>query len=246
MNLDMLNIDTDVEENEDYIPGGDFSFNTGVYPMKVDIAYMGESTRGAVSLTAHFKEVDGNRTHRETFYVTSGKAKGRSNTYTDRGGKKRLLPGMEAMNQLAIVVTGQKLAQLSPEKRTIKLYNYEAKKDLPTDVPALTDLIGKTVHIALTKCRENKRVKVGTDYVDSAEERIFNEATKFLYEDGHTVAEKIADSVETTWQTGWTEKCPADYVKDSYKEVAVGAGVEAASADAAETNAESVKGLFDD
>ncbi len=246
MNLDMLEIGNDVEKDVDFIPGNNFIFDTGIYPCIIDMAFMGESAGGAISLTLHLKEVDGKRTHQETFYVTSGKAKGRLHYYVDRGGNKRNLPGMSAMNQLSIIVTDKKLSKLKPENRTIKLRNFEAQKDLPTEVPALVELCGKQVTVALTKCRENKRVKVGDEYIDTAEERVFNEVTQFLHENGTTVAETHDGSSETAWKDKWLSTCGSEYVRDKYKEIAIGSSVEAASADAAAANEETVKGLFDD
>lgn len=246
MQLDMLNVDADVESNEDFLPG-DFTKNTGMVPFTVDVAYMGESVNGAISVTVHLKEVGGNGGHRETFYVTSGTAKGRANTYVDkRSGKKRLLPGMESMNQLAIITTGKKLGALSTEEKMIKLWNFEERKELPAKVPALVEMIGQQVLVAITKCRENKRQKVGDEYVDTAAERIFNEAGKFLHPDGHTVAEKIAEESDTTYRDNWVKKFGPDYVKDNYKEVTPGQGVEAASVAAAGANGQKVGGLFDD
>lgn len=245
MQLDFLKIDDGVEQNEDFLPGGNFTLDTGMYPMVVDMAFIGESKKGAASITVHFKEVGGKRTHRETFYVTSGKALGRKNTY-EKNGVKHLLPGMEAMNQLAFITTGKKLPELSPEEKTIKLWNFDERKELPTKVPALTQMIGETVLVAITKCAENKRTKVGDKYIDTNDRREFNEVGKFLHEDRFSVAEKIAGEKETGYYTRWTGSFDSDYVNDKYKAVAPGVGVEAASAEAATANKSVVDELFGD
>jgi hypothetical protein len=244
MNLDMLNIDTDVEESTDFMPG-DFNFDTGVYPCLVDMAYLGESAKGAVSVTVLLKEKEGNRTHKETFYVTSGKEKGRKNYYV-KNGKKFLLPGMDNVNQMCLIAAGTGLGKLESEDKMIKLYNFEAKKALPTSVPALVGLIGQEVNVALVKNRTNKQVKVGDDYVKTDKERIFNTASKFFFADGLTVAEAAAGETEATYRDTWTSKFPANYVNDTFEAVAPDATVESASAEAATANAETVKGLFDD
>ena len=243
--LDFLNIDEGVESNEDFMPGGNFVLNTGMYPMVVDMAYLGESTGGAVSVTIHLKEVGGKRQHRETFYVTSGKAKGRKNTY-EKNGVKHLLPGMESVNQLATITTGKALPGLTPEEKTIKVWNFEARKELPTKVPALTEMIGGTVLAAITKTAENKRQLVAGEYIDTNEKREFNEVGKFLHDDRYSVAEKIGSATETGYYTRWTESFDADYVNDKFKPVAPGAGVEAASAEAATAATSVVDDLFGD
>lgn len=244
MLLDNLNIDNDVEgADEDFIPGGNFTLDTGAYPMTVKLAYLGESQGGAMCVTLWLQEVDGNRQHRETFYVTSGKAKGQKNTFTDRAGKKRLLPGMEAMNQLATITTGKPLAAQTSEAKIVKLYDFEERKELPKEVPVLTDMLNQPVLVLITKCRENKRQNVGGEWVDTDQERIFNEAGKFLHPSGHSVAEKKAGGEGTDHRDDWVSKFGPDYVRDKYK-AGAGAGVEAASATAGAANSAEVDSLF--
>ncbi len=244
LDISKLNIDDDVEgQNEDFLPG-DFTKNTGLYPMTVDMAYLMESTNGAIGVTLHLKEIGGNAQHREDFYVTSRTG---SNTYVDkRTKKKRLLPGMDAMNQLALIAAGKKLPALTPEEKIVKVWNFDEKKELPTKVQALTELIGQEVLVALVKRRENKTKKVGDAYVPTPEERVFNEVNKFLYPDGHTVAEKIAEEAETTFRTKWEARYDSDYINDKYTEVAPANGVAAASAAAGAANAKPVSDIFDD
>lgn len=244
--LENLTVDADVEgQNEDYIPGsGGFVMDTGVYPMTIDLAYLGESQGGAMNVTVWLKEVDGNRSHRETFYVTSGKAKGQKNTFTDKSGKKRLLPGMEAMNQLALITTGKPLAGLTPEAKTVKLWDFEERKELPKEVPVLTDMLQQPVLVCITKRRENKRQNVGGEWIDTNEAREFNEVSKFLHPSGHTVAEKKAKE-EAEYRVTWESKFGPDYIADRYKAVDGGAIANASNAAAADNSAE-VNTLFDD
>ena len=247
MNLEQLAIDSDVEQNEDFLPGGDFTLETGLYPMTVDMAYLGESTKGAVSVTVHLKEAGGKRTHRETFYVTSGKEKGRKNTYIDkRSGKKRLLPGMETVNQLALITAEKNLQQLSAEVKLIKLWNFEARKELPTEVNVLTEILGTPVLAAITKNRENKRQKVGDKYIDTAAERVFNEVGKFLHPNGRSVAEEKAGVEDTPYRDGWAKKFGPEYVNDKYVQIVDSAGVTEASSAAATASAQETEDLFSD
>jgi len=245
--LENLKLDDSVEnQDEDFVPGGDFTLPTAIYPMNVDMAFLGESAGGALSVTVHLKEVGGKRTHRETFYVTSRKqADGtRRNTYTDKkSGKQRPLPGMQTVNALAQVAGGKKLHELTPEEKVIKLYNFEEKKELPTKVQALTELMGAPILVAIVKKRENKRKNVDGKWIDTPEERIFNEATKFMHPDGRTVAETVAGETEPKWRTAWEGKFDADYVLDKYVQVA-NSVVPAASMAAAASADTEVDSLF--
>lgn len=243
MLLDKIKIDDNVEQNEDFVPGN-FTKDTGLYPMTVDMAYMGESAGGAANVTVRLKEVGGNYEHRETVYVTSREG---STTYIDkRTGRPRLLPGADTINQLCLITTGKKLPAQDAEMKMVKIYNFQERKELPTEVEVLTDLIGQEVLVALVKRRENKNQKVGDKYVPTAEERVFNEVNKFLYPDGHTVAEKLAEEEDTLFKDRWVKRHGPDYVLDKYVDVGPDNKVAAASAAAGAANAKPVNDLFDD
>jgi len=245
--LNNLKLGDDVEnQDEDYVPGGDFSLPTGVYPMLIDMAYLGESKSGAMNVTVHLNEVGGKRKLRETFYVTTRKAADgtRRNTYIDkRSQKARPLPGMATMNGLAqVACSGKKLHQLTPEEKTIKLWNFEAKAEVATPVSALVEMIGEPVLVAVIRKRENKRKKVGNDYVDTNEAQNLNEVQKFLHPDGTTVAERMAGETAQPWKAKWEKQFDGEYVKDTF--TAVPGNVEAASADAAVATSGEVEDLF--
>lgn len=250
MLLENLKLDDSVKnQDEDFVPGSDFSLPTGLYPFIVDMAYMGESQAGAVSITVHLKEVGGKRTLRETFYVTSRKqADGsRRNTYIDKRTQKvRPLPGMATANALAqVTCSGKKLHQLVPEEKTINLWNYDLKKAVPTPVPALMEMIGQPVLVAVVKKRENKRTKVGKKYIDTNVPRTFNECTKFLYPNGATIAETAAGNDERAWRTKWESAFDADYVLDKFLPITdADEAMETASSNSAEASSQEVTALF--
>ena len=249
MLLDNLKLDNTVEnQDEDFIPGGDFTLPTGLYPMQVDMAYMGESQAGAVSVTVHLKEVGSKRTLRETFYVTTRKAAdgSRRNTYVDkRTQQNRPLPGMASANALAQVTCGGlKLHQLTPEEKVIKLWDYTANAEVPTPVPALTAMIGQPVLVAVVRKRENKRTKVGNKYVNTNEARTFNEVQKFLHPNGASVAEANAGVEDRPFRTKWESSYDSDYVQDSFIPVANTGELASASNKAAEASSQEVTSLF--
>ena len=208
---------------------------------------MGKSQRGAQSVTVHFRQADGNMTHRETFYVTSGEQKG-CKPYYLKDGKKIMLPGYEMMDNLSMLAAGKRLAQLNAEDKVIKLWSYQEKKEVPTNVPVLTELLGKAVRVGLTLNEENRRKKVGDEYVDTNEKREFNEVNKLFHaKGGLTVAEAQAGETEGGFIKEWEERYPADYVRSTFTPVAedTTSVVDAASAAATEAAAEDQAGLFD-
>jgi hypothetical protein len=173
-----------------------------------------------MSLNLHLKVANDSSIVRQTVWVTSGDAKGNKNFYTDQKGKKRLLPGMLQADQIAAITTGKSMAALTPEEKTIKLWNYEAQAEKPTKVHALTEMIGQPLLIGLHKVRANK-VKQDSDgkYVNQKEDRTFNEVDKIFHADGFSVTEKAAEVETAVFHEKWAAKYPEDYVNDKYEAV---------------------------
>ena len=224
MSMQGLAIDTDVESSDkDILAGGGFTKNTGVYDMIVDTAYMGKSQKGAVSLNLIFKaaKAGDNTTFRQTLWVASGDAKGNKNYYVDKNNKKRLLPGMAQADHISHICTGKPLATLTPEEKTIKLYDFDKKAEMPTKVAALTELHGTKIKVGVHKIRSNKVVKnQAGGYDDTAAERVYNEIDKVFFPDGMTLAEKRAEATEPKFIGKWMAKFNEEYIDDQFKQVA--------------------------
>ena len=104
--LDNMKEDNSIAEDGDFIGGGSFLLESGTYDMIIDLAYFDVSKGGANSLTFHFKGPNGESV-RETFWVTSGTAKGCKNYYLDKDGNKRYLPGFSQANAICkLIVMG--------------------------------------------------------------------------------------------------------------------------------------------
>ena len=224
MSMQGLAIDSDVEASDkDILAGGGFTKNTGVYDMIVDTAYMGKSAKGAVSVNLILKSaVTGdNTTFRQTLWVASGDKKGNKNYYVDKNNKKRLLPGMAQADHISHICTGKPLATLTPEEKTIKLYDFDKKAEMPTKVAALTEMHGCKIKVGVHKVRANKVVKnQAGGYDDTAAERVYNEIDKVFFPDGLTLAEKRAEETEPKFIGKWMAKFDEEYVDDQYKPVA--------------------------
>jgi hypothetical protein len=246
MNIAALQLDADVEvpTKDTLPPTGGFVLDTGLYPMVVDNAYMDKSSGGALNLNIHLKLAGGDkRIFRQTIYMTSGKAKGGKPFYM-KDGKKYPLPGYIIANNIAQVTTDLPINQVTPEKKLVKLYDFEAKGEVAREVPVVTEMIGKELLVGMRKCRENKRVKSGDDWVDSPEAREFNEIDKVFDTDGFTVTERAAEADKASFVEQWKDAHPSDFVRDRFKVPAGGSG--ARSAAAPEAVAEAPADLFED
>lgn len=219
MSIQGLAVDSDVESTNTDTLGGTFIKPTGLYPMIVDMAYLGKSSKGAMSLNLHLKTED-NSVVRQTLWITSGDKKGNKNFYLTKEGKKRLLPGMVLGNQISAITADSLMGAMTPEEKTIKLWDYESQAEKPTKVPCLTEMIGQPILVALTKIRSNK-VKMDSNgkYINQVEERFFNEIDKVFYADGFSVTEKAAEADEALFHQKWTDKYDSEFVNDKYQEV---------------------------
>ena len=221
MTIQGLAIDTDVEESvTDTLGGGSYIKSTGLYPVTVDMAYLSKTVNGALALNLHFKAVEDNSMIRQTIYMTSGDKKGNKNHYFDKNKKKRLLPGMITADQIATITAGKSMAALTPEQKTIKLWDYESQAEKPTQVPVLTEILGQPLLVGLHKIRDNKVIKDSNNkYIRQAAEKFLNEMDKVFYPDGFSVTEKTAEAAEALFHHKWQDKFGPDYVNDKYVEI---------------------------
>jgi hypothetical protein len=200
------NLTTDgLEEATDVLGGGGL-VDTGVYPATVKLAYAGKSTHSeSQSVTVHL-DING-REFRETFWVTNRNG---DNSYADKKDpkKKHPLPGFTSVDDLCLVATGYGLADQTVEEKVVKLYDYDAKKELPQNVPVLTDLLGQEVLVAIVRQTVDKQKKNDAgEYVNTGETREENVAEKFFHaESRRTVAEIRNKIEEPIFIDKWAEK----------------------------------------
>ena len=208
----------DIATEKDSV-GGSRVRESGLYPMTVAMAYLGKSSGGALSLNLTLK--DGNGEVKQTFWMTSGTAKGCKNYYEDKQGAKQYLPGFLHANALALLTVGKEISQLDTETKVVNVYSPEAKAEVPTKVEVIMDLLGQEVLLGLIKQTVDKNIKDGEgNYVPSGETREENEVDKiFRAKDRMTTAEIRAQAPEATfvniWDQKWTGKTKDKSTKTS-------------------------------
>lgn len=202
--LKNLETKANVEGEKDVLGGGGV-LDTNVYPMKVKVAYFTTAASGAVAINLQ-GDVDGKEV-RQQFWVLSGNDKGNKNTYT-KDGKEYYLPSFLTANSLALLTIGKELSQLDVEKKVIKLYDFEAKEERPTEVDVLVELTGQMIQAGIQKQTVDKNEK-GDDgkYYPTGETREINEVVKFFrYDDGLTVPEIEKGVTEAKFKDDWVAK----------------------------------------
>ena len=178
--------------------------DAGIYDAIIETAYTGVSSGGAISLTVNFKTAT-NQFLNQVIYLTSGTAKGKKTTYTDkRDGSEKALPGFVLGNSLALAASGKAIGVLESVEKMVSIFNYDLKKDVPTKVPMLMDLVGKHVKLGVIKQIVDRNVKNNAGiYVPSGETREENDIDKVFTEDGFTSTEIAAKATEPAFINTW-------------------------------------------
>lgn len=190
------------------VVGGFTLFDSDVYAGKVKLVYFGKAQSSNAQFAEITIDIDGKELRERIFFTNRDGV----NTYTDKKtGETKFLPGFETVNDLALVTTGFGLIDLEDQidQKTVKIYDYEAKKELPQNVPCLLPVMGQEVRVAVQKQTVDKTKKNDSTgvYEATGETRDENIISKFFHaETGRTVTE-IKTGIETpVFLDKWLEK----------------------------------------
>lgn len=245
-----LSVDSEAEGERDSLGGG-FILDTDVYEMEITMAYIVQAESEALGLALHMKTEDGTE-YRETPYFQSGKKKGKKTYYVTQKGEKRNLPGFNTVDTLCLLTVGYGLLDMQQhtEKKVVNIYNHDLKKEVPTEVEALTPLIGQKILAGIQKqlVDVTKRDE-GGDYHPTGETKEENEIDKlFCAHEAHygkTVIEIQAKAEEAVFINSWKEKFRGTVRDRTTKDVARGAaGAPKAAGAAAGGSSKPTKSLF--
>lgn len=195
-----------LEESQDRV-GGFGPVETDYYAAVIKQAYVTTAQSGARAVNFEFT-LPGGKPLRNTVYVTD-KAGKNYFLNKDDNTKKVPLPGFTVVDDICLCTVEKDLAEVDIEEKVVKIYDYEQKKELPTTVPVLVELLGKTVGLGVLKITENKSKKNegSGEYELIAETREINEIDKVFHdESGFTVVEVRAGLETPTFRDGWIER----------------------------------------
>lgn len=193
-----------LEEAQDRL-GGFSRLESDAYLSKIKMAYAGQSSGGARSITLIVGTGEGFKDeYRETIYITK---KTGENFYVDDQKKKQPLPGFTTIDDICQMVTSKPLAQQATEEKMVNVYDPDAQKELPKSVPVLVDLLGGEVILGIVKQTVTKQVKQGDTYVDTNETREENVIEKVFHHPSNlTVAEAKKGAQTAAFYGAWVEK----------------------------------------
>jgi len=182
----------------DFVGGGGL-FDSDIYLAKIKTAFTGKAANSEARNITLLLDLNGRELRSQTWVSNkSGEV-----TYTDKQTKEiKNLPGFNQMNALALLVTGKNLGDLDAEEMVVKLYDFDAKKEIPQSVTCFTELHGETIAVAVQKqtVDKNEQNSAG-DYVPSGETRDINVVVKFLDADKHLTISEIAEFVKGLGET---------------------------------------------
>lgn len=190
---------TNVEKEKDFSKR---TLDTDIYGATIKMIFAGKSKSGARNVTIQLKTADG-KDYNETVYLTNKEGK---NTY-EKDGKEYYLPGFLLVNNLAIMTTGKGLHDLAAEveTRTVKLYDYDAKKEVATDVQAIVPMLNQQVLVAIqeeefAKTKLNEATK---KYEPTGEYGVKNVIVKAYDPETRRTAVEMRDDKEATQADAW-------------------------------------------
>jgi hypothetical protein len=227
------------EKEKDVLGGRRKLFPTGAYDAKIDVAYVTVSQNGAKALNFIFKV--GDQTHRETVYVTNRKGE----VFYTKDNKKHALPGYSLVNALSKLAIGKELPQLAFEKKIVKIYDFNAKKEVPTEVEVAVELTGADINIGIENILENKQVKdQANNYVAIAETREVNEWTRVFHPKTGQTALEYDEQKEAEFKARWVAEFGGKQRDKTDKSLKASAPAAASSAPTSGTAATPGKSLF--
>ena len=208
---DSLSIEDDVVDDGDRLGGDGYVWQSGVFPVVIDLAYLSESSSEAVGLNMVYKDENG-RELKNTLWIKSGKnSKNPKKTYYVKEGVKHNLPGMNHANAIALLTLGKQLTDLTVTEKTVALWDYDAKAEVNTKVEVYMDLIDQRIDVGVLRqiVDKNELNETTGKWEATGEVRDINEVDKFFREsDGLTVTEIQAGETVPTfkekWETKWT------------------------------------------
>ena len=226
---------TDVEKDTDYVPGASFAWDSNIYEADIDMAYMEQKPTEAVFLVLTLKK--GKRTFTESICVMSGKEKGKK-TYYVKNGVKRNLPGFSLATQLCMTTLGKTLNDVvqSGEKRMINVYDFNARKEVPTEKFVVTELLGQQVCAGIIKELKNKKQQQPDGSFKALPvTKETNHTSYFFFKDTHlTVVETEAGDTEPKTYEQWVKQ-NVGVTKDSREITDTSAAAQASATAAAPT-----------
>lgn len=178
LNLNLSGIDT---KATDRVGGQGYSLPTDVYDAEIVLAYLISSSSSKSRGLDLTLKINNDEKSFQVYYTN----KHDEPFYLDKDKNKKALPGLLLLSSLTQLTLGKSFDNLSSSdisKKTVKVWDSNAKAELPKEVEIIHSLNGKKVKVAIEQIEQNK-------YSDSSKTEKKNNLVKFFNEKGYTSTE---------------------------------------------------------
>lgn len=187
-------VKSDVVE-EDFVGGGGV-LDTDIYTGTIKTAYIQKAANSDAQSVILLIDVNGKELRSQTWVTNrAGEV-----TYTDKKTKEeKNLPGFNQINSLSMLLLGKEMGDLDVEELTVKLYDFDAKKELPQAVNCFTELHGEEVTMAVQRQTVDKTKQNNNtgDYEPTGETRDVNEVIKFFAPEKIVTISEVAEFIKS-------------------------------------------------
>jgi hypothetical protein len=209
--LSTLESDDSIQGDTDSV--GSFLVDSAIHRMNIELAYIDKSMAGALSFNLHMTGIDTGSNVRQTFWISSGDAKGNKSTYIDAKGKKQFLPDYKLVESMTLAVLGKRINALETVEKVVDRWDFDAKAEIPQKTLVVEELLGQEIQAGIIKQTVDKMVKADNgSYVPDGTVKDENKVTKFWNAQGLTSTEVTAGATEgkftATWAKKWTGQYP--------------------------------------
>lgn len=211
-----------LEETQDRLGGGG-AVESDIYTGKIKLAYAGASARGA-QFVGLVVALAGGKEYRETVYITNAKGENFFLNKQDNS-KKVPLPGFTIIDDICLCTTGAPLADQDTEEKTIKVYDFDAKAEVPKAAQVLVGLLDQEVSLAIQKVLEDKTKNDGNgNYVPTGETREVNTIVKVFNTAEKMTTVEARNGQDATFWDAWLEKNKGKVYDKTSKDAAAQGG----------------------
>lgn len=178
---------------EDFLGGGG-ALDTDIYTATIKTAYIGKASASEARSVNLLLDING-REVRQQIWVSNRNG---DVTYKDKKtGQDKNLPGFNQINSLCMLVCSKEMGAMDVEELTVKLYDFDAKKELPQAVDCFSELHGEKIQVALQRQTVDKTVldQNTGKYEPTGETRDQNEIIKFFPADKLVTISDVAEFI---------------------------------------------------
>ena len=226
-------------ENRDSVRSVMGILSTDIYEATVKEAYIDEKESGAMFFNATFSTSTGKLVALRECFQSGDKAKNPNATYyTDKDGVEHDMPGYAVSNEVLVAIMGEDVLNDNDEirdlydlhedgdveRKAIPIYDFNAKKKVPTQVPVVVPLVGKKIRIGVLDAFVDipaKRPDGTIDYnTPSGKSKRINQIDCFFNaETGQTYSE-FSSSVDAEFYKEWSDKSKGKVYDLTFNKVA--------------------------